>query len=479
MAFCWYRNRECIARVLPFPLPGIQGGLWFESCVIDRPSEDFSLSIMARLVVLTQGLAGLAHELGAGWTTIGRVDGNTFKINETSVSSEHCEVRVQGDELMVRDLCSTNGTYFQGKKISEAVLKPGQTLRVGEVDLRFEASARGQTPAASFVNTMLVGAKLTKPEPMAEAEAMNSPETGTEPAKRYQVLFVDDSLAFVETFAELCFVLANRTWGIHSATSADQALAVLQKNPVDLAVLDLGMPMVDGIQLLGIIKRRYPGVRIAVLTGKATESNRAACLTSGAELFIEKPVSADGSKGIFNMLKDLVSWEQREGFSGTLHQVGLQEVIQMECIGRRSLILEVRNQQTVGEIYIETGSITHATVGELIGIKAFNQLLSLSGGEFRLKPFKPPAQRTVEQPWEYMLMEAARCRDEETDLLERTAAEFETAIIAAAPDLPDQPSAPDADYPESEFESESESGDDFVVVATYDGQWNPVEGPRN
>jgi len=99
----------------------------------------------------------------------------------------------------------------------------------------------------------------------------------------------------------------------------------------------------------------------------------------------------------------------------------------------------------------------------------------LSGGEFRLKPFKPPAQRTVEQPWEYMLMEAARCRDEETDLLERTAAEFETAIITAAPDLPDQPPAADEDY----LKSESESGDDFVVVATYDGQWNPVEGSKN
>lgn len=428
---------------------------------------------MARLVVVTEGLADTAHELGADWITIGRVEGNAFRLVETSVSSQHCEVRVKGDELLVRDLCSTNGTYFQGKKISETVLKAGQTFRIGEVDLRFEASPVGHSPASSFVNTMLVGAKLNKPAPLAEAEPMISPDTGPEPAKKYQVLFVDDSLAFVETFAELCFVLANRTWGIHSATSADQALAVLQKNPVDLAVLDLGMPMVDGIQLLGIIKRRYPGVRTAVLTGKATDSNRAACLASGAELFIEKPVSTDGSKIVFNMLQDLVSWEQREGFSGTLHQVGLQEVIQMECIGRRSLILEVRNPQMVGEIYIDTGSITHATVGELIGMKAFNLLLSLSGGEFRLKPFKSPGQRTVEQSWEYMLMEAARCRDEETDLLERNAAEIETTITSAAPVVleSEPPPATELDIGDPE--------DEFVVVATYDGEWSPVEGSRN
>ena len=443
----------------------MQSGLWFDSCVTERPSEDFSLSRMAKLVAVSTELAGLAHQLGKGWTTIGRVEGNAFRIVETSVSSHHCEVRLREDELMVRDLCSTNGTFVQGRRITEAVLKPGQTFRVGEVDLRFEAAAVGHSPAATFVNTMLVGAKSPRLMPPAEAEIVIPPEPITVPAKKYQVLFVDDSLSFIETFAELCDFLAKQTWEIHSATSADQALAVLQRTPVDLVALDVIMPMVDGIQLLGIIKRRYPGIRIAVLTGRATENHRAACLASGAELFIEKPVATDGSKVVFNMLNELVSWEHREGFSGALHQVGLQEVIQMECIGRRSLILEVRDQQMVGEIYIETGAIIHATVGELVGGEAFNRLLSLTGGEFRMKPFQSPAQRTVEQPWEYLVMEAARCRDEETDLRSRKATETETTIKPVAPDPPQEAVVDDGEPSE----------DEFVVVASYDGQWSPVE----
>ena len=147
----------------------------------------------------------------------------------------------------------------------------------------------------------------------------------------------------------------------------------------------------------------------------------------------------------------------------------------MECIGRRSLILEVRNPQMVGEIYIETGSITHALVGELIGIKAFNQLLALNGGEFRMKPFKSPAQRTVEQPWEYMLMEAARCRDEETDLVNKNSAESETTITALVPDT----SADTSDLPPATGTDYSQGDEDFVVVATYDGAWMPVEGSKN
>ncbi|MBE0544589.1 MAG: response regulator [Verrucomicrobia bacterium] len=427
---------------------------------------------MAKLVVLTQELAGLSHELGAGWTTIGRAEGNTFKIADESVSGQHCEVQARGDELAVRDLCSTNGTFVRGQRVTEAVLQVGQTLRVGEIELRFDASAVGLPPVAPFVNTMLVGVTVREPAPAVVPQPEETPksketsESEETPAKQYHVLFVDDSLAFVETFSELCSVWANQTWEIHSATTADQALAELQQGSMDLVVLDIGMPMVDGIQLLGIIKRRYPSVRIAVLTGKATESNRESCLAGGAELFVEKPVSADGSKVVFNLFQELMAWENREGFSGALHQVGLQEVIQMECIGRRSLILEIRNQQTVGEIYIETGAIIHVAIGDLIGVKAFNRLLSLPGGEFRLKPFQAPAQRTVEQPWEYLIMEAARCRDEETELLAKNA--IETPPEVSAPKPP----------PATEQETTCPD-DEFVVVATYDGTWNQVEADKD
>ena len=67
------------------------------------------------------------------------------------------------------------------------------------------------------------------------------------------------SLAFLETFTELCGILSNQAWEIYSAPSADRALAILQENHIDLVVLDIGIPMVDGIQLLGIISRRYAG----------------------------------------------------------------------------------------------------------------------------------------------------------------------------------------------------------------------------
>lgn len=96
---------------------------------------------MAKLVVVTEGLAGLSIELGGNPVMIGRANGNALQVVETSVSGKHCEVVLRGNELHVRDLRSTNGTFVSGQKITDAVLKPGQTFRLGQVEIRFEASA--------------------------------------------------------------------------------------------------------------------------------------------------------------------------------------------------------------------------------------------------------------------------------------------------------------------------------------------------
>jgi hypothetical protein len=106
---------------------------------------------MAKLVILTQGMTDRSHELKADRTTIGRVEDNMFQISEPSVSSHHCEVFLRGNEVVIKDLDSTNGTYINNQKIAESVLKPGQTLRLGNIELRLDtgAPAAAGTPAAA------------------------------------------------------------------------------------------------------------------------------------------------------------------------------------------------------------------------------------------------------------------------------------------------------------------------------------------
>ena len=91
---------------------------------------------MAKLVVLSTGMNGRTHELNVDKTTVGRVEDNTFQIADPSVSSHHCEVLLRGTDVVIKDLNSTNGSFINGDKISESVLKPGQTLKLGQIELQ-------------------------------------------------------------------------------------------------------------------------------------------------------------------------------------------------------------------------------------------------------------------------------------------------------------------------------------------------------
>lgn len=112
---------------------------------------------MPRLVVLSEGLTGRTHELKAELTTVGRVEDNSFQVPDSSVSSHHCEIVLKGTEVLVRDLGSTNGSFINGDRITESVLKPSQILRLGQVDIRLEADvAPGAAPKRVFDHTQIV-----------------------------------------------------------------------------------------------------------------------------------------------------------------------------------------------------------------------------------------------------------------------------------------------------------------------------------
>lgn len=371
---------------------------------------------MPKLVIITEPLSGVVHMLGESWTTIGRADGNMFQISDGSVSSRHCEVRARGDELLVRDLNSTNGTFLGGTKVSEGIVKFGQTFRLGNVDVRFESSATS-IPKVAVLDS-------DAPVPRAVMLLPSKSEEAKADGPKYHVLFVDDSMAFLDSFPTLCGEFSGHRWQVYTAATPDAALMMLEERPMDLAVLDINMPMLDGIQLLSIIHKRYPHLKVAVMTGYADDGNKSIALGAGAELFLQKPAGTGDIRLAFKMLDDVLQWaEQKEssdGFSGALQKIKLPDVIQLECLNRNSVILDVHDSQTRGQIFIEEGEVVHASVGALIGEQAFYQLLLLKGGKFQGKPFKAPPQRTIQGHWEILLMDAARASDEETDTTMRS-----------------------------------------------------------
>jgi predicted component of type VI protein secretion system len=103
---------------------------------------------MAKLVILNQGMTGRTFDLNVEQTSVGRLEDNAFQIADGSVSSHHAEILLRGEDIVVKDLNSTNGTFINNDKITEAVLKPGQTLRLGQVELKIDDGKPVTGPSA-------------------------------------------------------------------------------------------------------------------------------------------------------------------------------------------------------------------------------------------------------------------------------------------------------------------------------------------
>ena len=101
---------------------------------------------MPRLLVNPDTPEAWLIELQPGVSSLGRSQQNDFPIEHPSVSSFHCRITVSDAGTWLKDLGSTAGTFVNDELVEEARLKPGQTVRLGEIAMRFESEAPEDGP---------------------------------------------------------------------------------------------------------------------------------------------------------------------------------------------------------------------------------------------------------------------------------------------------------------------------------------------
>ena len=108
---------------------------------------------------------------------------------------------------------------------------------------------------------------------------------------RINVLLVDDETPFVETMTKR---LTKRDLNIIAAFSGEEALKQLTKhNDVEVVILDVKMPGMDGIQTLREIKNNFPLTEVVMLTGHATVKTAIEGMKLGAFDYLMKPCELD------------------------------------------------------------------------------------------------------------------------------------------------------------------------------------------
>jgi pSer/pThr/pTyr-binding forkhead associated (FHA) protein len=95
-----------------------------------------------KLTITRPDLPPAGFQLEQEYTHVGRAPGNEIPLPYPSVSNRHCIFVQSGPDIVLRDLNSSNGTYVNGEAITEVVLRPGDLIQIGTVQIKFEAGVK-------------------------------------------------------------------------------------------------------------------------------------------------------------------------------------------------------------------------------------------------------------------------------------------------------------------------------------------------
>jgi CheY-like chemotaxis protein len=112
------------------------------------------------------------------------------------------------------------------------------------------------------------------------------------------ILIVDDS-KLARIVMTKAITALQPDWTRVEAGSADEALAIVDQQPVDVAVLDFNMPGRDGLVLAAELRARFPSMSIAIATANVQDEVIAGARAANAT-FINKPVTEEGMRGFLS-----------------------------------------------------------------------------------------------------------------------------------------------------------------------------------
>ncbi len=228
--------------------------------------------------------------------------------------------------------------------------------------------------------------------------------------RRPKILLADDDPDLLDMYREMLAQLPSRP-EIHTAPSGARAIAMLEAEPFELFICDLKMPKMDGLQVLAIVRRKYPQLRTVALTAEVDEQFRTRSYALGVDLFWYKPATDQETKMFLECLESLLGRETGGGFRG-VQSKSLMDIIQLECISQSSSVLRITNGSSTGRIWIQGGEVVDAEAMDLRGEVAFQKILSWKAGGFEMLPADPNQPRTVFKSYNALLLESAQALDE-------------------------------------------------------------------
>jgi CheY-like chemotaxis protein len=233
---------------------------------------------------------------------------------------------------------------------------------------------------------------------------------------RHKILVLDDDADWLGLCNELFSHLPSKP-EVRTVASGARALALMETEPFRLLVCDLKMPRMDGLQVLSIVRRRFPELRTVVLSGLEDEEFRSRAYALGVDLFWLKTDMQSNSQMFLDCIESLLGRDLEGGFRG-IQSKSLMDIIQMECLSRSSTMLRITRGSLVAKLWIQDGELIDAETEGARGEAAFLRILAWKSGTFENLPAEPGRERTILKPVNALLLESAQAMDEIADPVE-------------------------------------------------------------
>jgi CheY-like chemotaxis protein len=230
-------------------------------------------------------------------------------------------------------------------------------------------------------------------------------------AAQPKILLLDDDEDFLDLYQEMLSRHLPSVPEVKTATSGSRALSILEAEGFNLLSVDLNMPKMDGLQVLSIARRKYPQLRLVVLTGIRDEQFRTRAYAMGVDQYWIKPESDQEMGLLMESFESLINQEVEGGFRG-IQSKSLVDIIQLECLSQSSALLRITNRAQEGKIWIQKGEVVDAEVNELSAEPAFQRILSWKTGSFEILPADLNRPRTIFTSYQGLLLNTAQALDE-------------------------------------------------------------------
>ena len=120
---------------------------------IESPIERLVLDMIPTLIAIDGPFSGRVFYLEEPVVSIGRLESNDITLEDPFVSRHHCLIRDEGDEYMIEDLHSANGTHVNGERVNASSLEEGSLIEVGSSQFLFRLPEDVRPEISDFRST--------------------------------------------------------------------------------------------------------------------------------------------------------------------------------------------------------------------------------------------------------------------------------------------------------------------------------------